>query len=176
MLISQALRIPYGTVKNWCRKIDLNIDLSKEHRGGPHNVIITPAISRYIVESLGNEKWITMLDLSGVIVDVFGIKVARSTLSAHVHSTLGLSYKLNRALSERRNCDDVKESRVAFVEWIMMFMNMKLITSLFTLMNLDFGSTCLNDEATQLMGKFQKQLWHQEELKSMSAELLVGKD
>ncbi len=118
MVISQALGIPCGIVKNWCRKIDLNIDLSEEHRGGPHNVRITPEISRYIAKSLGNENWITMLDLSGVIVDVFGIRVARSTLSAHVHNTLGLSYKLIRAISERRNFDDVKESRVAFVEWI----------------------------------------------------------
>ena len=58
--ISQALGIPYGTVKNWCRKIDLNIDLNEEHRGGPHNVRITHEISRYIVESLDNENWITI--------------------------------------------------------------------------------------------------------------------
>ena len=78
VVISQALGIPYGTVKNWCRKIDSNIGLNEEHRVGAHNVRITPAISRYIVGSLDNENWITILDLSGVIVDVFGIRVAKA--------------------------------------------------------------------------------------------------
>ena len=61
--ISQSLGIPYGTVANWCRKIDMGADINVETRGGAHNVVITDAVSAFIVYEIDSQAWITMNDL-----------------------------------------------------------------------------------------------------------------
>ena len=117
--ISQSLGIPYGTVANWCRKIDMGADINIETRGGAHNVVITDDISAFIVQEIDSHAWITMNDLKALIADNLGVSVARSTLSNHVINRLGYSYKLMRPVSEQRNSDEVKQQRMEYVEWIM---------------------------------------------------------
>ena len=117
--ISQAIGIPYGTVANWCRRLDMGADLTVENRGGAHNVVITDEISEFITSEIDSHAWITMNDLRSLILENLNVAVARSTLSNHVQNRLGYSYKLMRPVSEQRNSEDVKIARMEYVEWIM---------------------------------------------------------
>ena len=120
LTIARSLGLPYGTVANWCRKIDMGKDILLDLRGGARNIKITQAISDFIVESIDDECWVTIADLKRKIVERFSVDVGRSTLSHYVLHKLGYSYKVIKCVFEKRNTDAVKDDRIEFVEWLMM--------------------------------------------------------
>jgi len=117
--ISRELSVPYGTVASWARKIDMGGDILADNRGGRRNVKITEAISQYIIDTLDSECWLTMVELKNKIQAHFGVTVGRSTLSWHVLHKLRITFKIIKSVVVSRNTEEVKDDRVAYVEWLM---------------------------------------------------------
>ena len=64
--------------------VQLPADNNVETRGGAHNVVITDAVSAFIVSEFDSQVWITMNELKALAAENLDVKVSRSTVSSHV--------------------------------------------------------------------------------------------